>query len=363
MSVPIERSGDPHLSQIVELFEPSRQDHVNPGALYARALLLRHAHQRTILATYEDYTKDTPGFPIWASHDDGETWSRRSTVVDQVNGFGLRFQPFLFELQTQIGELAPGTLLASGLSFRDAESPTYLEVYRSDDHGHTWSYLSRLASGGSFDEKRPIWEPYIIEHEGRLIAYYSDERDPRHNQKTVHAVSRDGLVWTAATDDVALDSYEPRPGMPIVTRMGDGRYLYVVECIEHPDKNALWYKLSSDPTDFGSPLDLGAFIWGENGTIPGGTPYATWLPVGAPQGALVVSGLTEDLLLVNVDGGAPDRWFEIHSPVPRGYSRALLPLDESRLLVISAGVHQQFGWNTVRSGVIDVAAVLHSRGT
>jgi hypothetical protein len=46
-----------------------------------------------------------------------------------------------------------------------------------------------------------------------VIAYYSDQRDPKHGQKLSHQVSYDLKTWGAPVNDVAYDLYEARPGM------------------------------------------------------------------------------------------------------------------------------------------------------
>ncbi len=48
--------------------------------------------------------------------DQGKTWSLYSSVKDTVNGWGLRYQPYLYELPVDVGEMRAGTILAAGNS-------------------------------------------------------------------------------------------------------------------------------------------------------------------------------------------------------------------------------------------------------
>ena len=48
------------------------------------------------------------------SLDSGATWKHVSTVSDRVNGWGMRYQPFLYELPQSLGDLPEGTILCAG---------------------------------------------------------------------------------------------------------------------------------------------------------------------------------------------------------------------------------------------------------
>ena len=86
----------------VTIFDPP-QNYTVPRTLYARTLLLNQNCEtdNVLLATWENYGPNNntfPYFPIYESLDLGATWTERSRVHDQVNGWGLRYQPFLYEL-------------------------------------------------------------------------------------------------------------------------------------------------------------------------------------------------------------------------------------------------------------------------
>ena len=91
----------------VTIFTPP-SNYTVPRTLYARTLLLNQDCEtdNVLLATWENYLPNNdsnPYTPIYQSLDLGETWTERSRVYDQANGWGLRYQPFLYELPEAIG--------------------------------------------------------------------------------------------------------------------------------------------------------------------------------------------------------------------------------------------------------------------
>jgi hypothetical protein len=119
-------------SDVVTIFSPPSSYKI-PRVLYARTLLLKS--ENTILATWENYGPEPPYFPIYQSKDDGRTWSEIGRVKDTKNGWGLRYQPFLFELPNEYGGFPAGTILLAGSSIPADLSQTQLELYASTDKG------------------------------------------------------------------------------------------------------------------------------------------------------------------------------------------------------------------------------------
>jgi len=298
------------------------------GCLYARAVQLRQngPHNGKIYATFEQYTHDTPVFPIYESTDDGEHWTRVGSVCDQENGWGMRFQPFLFELPRPIGDLPAGTLLCAGNSIPQDGSKTKLDIYQSTDLGRTWCFVSSVASGGVAKPGggTPVWEPFLLMPDGRLICYFSDERDPRHSQKIVHRTSTDGVTWGPVVDDIALPDTRKRPGMPVVTRMQDGRYLLIYEIVGAP-RCATYYQVSADPERWDA-TSMGTHLG------RGGTPYVVTLA----DGTLVAGCGGGRNLYTNASNGEGP-WATVPSSLAGGYSRCLVPLRNGRLFLITAG--------------------------
>ncbi|MFF6808040.1 LLM class flavin-dependent oxidoreductase [Streptomyces sp. NPDC012616] len=228
----------------------------------------------TLLATFEQYSSGTPVFPIYRSTDKGNSWTQISSVTDTHNGFGMRYQPFLYELPTAVGDFPAGTLLAAGNSIPSDLSSTELDLYASTDHGASWSYVSTVATGGKADPtngQTPVWEPFLMVSGSKLIVYYSDQRDPNNGQKIVRQVSTDGLTWGSVVNDVATSTYNDRPGMPVVAKLPNGNYVTTYEFWGAPEGGfAVYYKTSSDPEAFGSAT--GIALKATDGTQPKSSP-------------------------------------------------------------------------------------------
>ncbi|MFF4119035.1 RICIN domain-containing protein [Streptomyces sp. NPDC001714] len=331
----------------------------SPGSFYPRALRLEHngSANGTILSTFEQYTSGTPVFPIYRSTDNGNSWTKLSDVTDTQNGWGMRWEPQLFELPTAMGDFPAGTILAAGDSVPSDRSASKIDLYASTDRGQTWSFVTNIATGGpafSTNGYTPVWEPFFLMNGNRLIVYYSDQRDTAHGQKIVHQVSTDVRTWGAVVDDVAMPNYADRPGMPVVTQLPNGNYVMTHEYCGAPEGGcSVYYHISADPEAFASAP--GQVLRATDGTIPSGAPYITWLPTGGPNGTLVVSGDTQDDLFVNTQNGAAGAWTRIRSNVAGGYSRGMLPLpDGHSLLVLSGGRARSTGVNPVTYSTIDL---------
>ncbi|GAA2524056.1 RICIN domain-containing protein [Streptomyces longisporus] len=339
-----------------------------PGSLYPRAIRLEHSGSSngTMLASFEQYTSGTPVFPIYRSTDNGNSWTHISDVADTQNGWGMRWEPQLFELPTAIGNFPAGTLLIAGDSVPSDRSATKIDMYASTDHGVTWTFVSDIATGGAaFDTNgnTPVWEPFFLVSGNKLICYYSDQRDPAHGQKLVHQTTTDGANWGPVVDDVAMPTYSNRPGMASVAQLPNGNYVMTYEYGGAPEKNfAVYYKISADPEAFGSVT--GQVLRATDGYVPSSAPYVTWLPTGGPNGTLAVSAQSSTDLFLNTQNGAANAWTRIQSTVPGGYSRGMLPLaDGHSLLVLSGGYGGVSTLNPVSYGTIDLGGGISDGAT
>jgi hypothetical protein len=340
----------------------------SPGSLYPRAMRMQHngSANGTMLATFEQYTSGTPVLPIYRSTDNGNSWTKISEVADTQNGWGMRWEPELFELPTAVGGFPAGTILAAGASVPADRSAIKIDVYASTDRGQSWTFVSNIATGGAaFDTNgnTPVWEPFFLVSGGKLIVYYSDQRDPDHGQKIVHQVSTDVRTWGPVVDDVAMPTYSQRPGMPTVAKLPNGNYIMTYEYGGSPAGNfAVYYKISSDPEAFNSVT--GIPLRSTDGVVPTSTPYVTWLPTGGPNGTLVVGAYSTGDLFLNTQNGAANTWTRINSNVAPGYSRGLLPLaDGHSLLVLSGGSGGSNLSNPVTYSTIDLGGGISDGAT
>ncbi|PWN94987.1 glycoside hydrolase family 93 protein [Tilletiopsis washingtonensis] len=320
-------------------------------SLYARHVMLNDSIG-TILATWENYSPagSPPWFPIYRSTDHGYTWSQLSTVRDTVNGWGLRYQPELYQLKNAVGSWPKGTVLCAGNSIPDDLSQTKLDIYASKDAGATWTFVSSVARGGRAypdNGETPVWEPFFMEYNGQLVMYYSDQRDSAYGQKIVHQVSSDLRNWGSVVNDVAVSPYSARPGMPTIAKLPNGQYIMTYEYGGASEANfAIYYKLSSNPLNFGSAS--GRVLRTTDGAVFTSSPYVVWTPAGSASGtsngAIVVSAMSSTDLFVNRALGDPSKWTRLSAPGTAGaYSRSLsvgfLPKD----IVITDGGYLNAG--------------------
>jgi len=313
-----------------------------PGAMYPRVerLSADGTTGDVLLATFEHYwsgdpdNADQPFFPVYRSTDGGRTWRKCSEIHDTQNGWGLRYQPTLFELPEDVGPWSAGTVLAAGNSIPEDLSRTRIDVYASDDHGQTWEYVSTVAEGGRAVPQTgstPVWEPeFALDADGNLVVYFADERhrEDGYNQLVSHRVSEDGgRTWGPEVFDAAIDNGEDRPGMPVVTRLPDGRYVMVYEVVGPTYEGGVFAMVSEDGTSWGDPDDLGSPVLTDAGQRCCNGPYVTWTPAGGENGTLVVSAKTVrdddrervpdsgDVLFVTQDFESFADWTAIPAPL------------------------------------------------
>lgn len=319
-----------------------------PGAMYPRVIRIEHfaGEEGTLLATFEHYMNREPSFPIYRSTDNGETWNLYSEVEDTHNNFGMKYQPHLFELPQQVNEFPAGTIFCTGSSIPEDMSSTELLVYFSTDGGKSWEFLSSIVKGGRAiypnEGETPVWEPFLgLDSSGRMVAYYSDERfyDDGYSQLLAHMISEDGgRTWGEPVFDVAVPDNKTRPGMSIVTRLPNGKYMMVFELVG-VEGIPVHYKLSDDGIDWGDPEDLGTKIENEEGHFVRGTPYVIWTPYGGENGTLLVSGMfinvsgeeVGDGYMINRNLGE-GKWTHLQAPLKykverhAGYSQTMVSL-------------------------------------
>ncbi|OCL12766.1 glycoside hydrolase family 93 protein [Glonium stellatum] len=347
----------------ITIFTPP-SNYTIPRTLYARTLLLNQncEHDNVLLATWENYSLELPYFPIFRSTDLGQTWMEFSRVIDQVNGWGLRYQPFLYELPQAIGKFPAGTILLAGNSIPADLSQTQIDLYASPDKGKTWKFVSHVAHGGRAipnNGETPVWEPFIMMWQGKIIVYYSDQRDPAHGQKLVHQVSSDLLTWEDPVDDVAYSTYDFRPGMTVVAKMPFKQYVMTYEFWGAPEASfAVYYRISTDPTNFNA--SVGRPLIATDGTVPTSSPYVVWSSAGGPLGTLVVSSGSGPQVYLNHVLGAPGAWTKVDTPESTSYTRSLRVMpNENDILIVGGGVLSGTN-NSVTAATIDIAPVAPS---
>ncbi|TKA74025.1 hypothetical protein B0A55_06172 [Friedmanniomyces simplex] len=271
----------------------------------------------------------TPGyFPVFESKDGGASWAYVSNLTDQVNGWGMNAQPALEVLSTPLGGYPAGTILGSGNSW--SENGTRIDLYASTDVARTWHFVSHIANGtapNTTNGAHPIWEPRLLEYDGQLIAYYSDQRDPAHGQKLSHQVSTDLHNWGPVVNDVALSPYEARPGMTNIQYVPPiNKWILVHETpignsSSYGSNYPVHYVMADTPLEFGLNPDIPLVV--NNATAPNASPYIAWSPIGGEYGTILVSDADRTQVFTNQCGGDPNEWQLHATPAGAVYSRAI----------------------------------------
>lgn len=331
-------------------------------------VLVRLSHQATgsdngrVLLAFE--RDGMGGIPLYVREPGQHAWRFIENVTDQVHRdprWQLRWQPNLYELPRTSGSLPAGTvLLGANATGNDAQGRVVnedLQLYASNDAGRTWCYLSSIIKGGGKPEDKDnhgVWEPNLrVLDDGRLVAYYSSEQHKAKgfNQLLAHKVSDDGgRTWSAEHVDVAIPGGVERPGMAVVDRLPDGRYVMSYEDIDGPRNGHVYLKFSHDGLDWGDPADRGTPVQTQAGAWPAASPIVKWLPVGGRDGTIAV--------LAERAGGGGDPggraiywnndlgrgpWWEASAPVQKltgnihaGWTQALLLQQDGTLLHLTS---------------------------
>lgn len=307
-----------------------------PGALYARAVQTSNGN---MYATFEQYTTGVSKFPIYESTNNGETWFKVGDVSDTHKGVGMRWEPQLYELPQAIGNMPAGTLLCAGLVLPYDRSFCEIDLYKSNDAGRNWTYVSTIAEGKAANPgDDPVWEPFLMVANNKLICYYSDERDTAYSQKLVHQTTTDGINWSSTVNDVAISGQ--RPGMVAVVKMPNGNYIMTYEIIGNP--GGAYYKISSNPESW-NQADAGTCF-----DASGSSPYCVNL-----NGTIILSSAGNSNLYTNTNSGT-GTWTQISCIIGSCYSRCLVPLSNGRLFAIGAGWNGS-GLNNVTYGDMSVS--------
>ena len=340
----------------------------------------------TLWCTFESaltsYTADGEfTFPIYRSTDKGKTWEKISEIVNddtvhpdeyyivtynsngipasatQVSAdtegaichpWSMHNCPQLFVLPKDWSGLAAGTLLCAGDAVtieKDAKKvsddgdgglwKTSLDLYSSVDGGVTWTFHSTIATGGrnimGYD---PVWEPFFVFNEGRLICYYSDERIPNGKQKLVYSLNNGtGNGWESPVDILDYNG-NGRPGMPILAQLTNGKWILVSEI---PTR----YKISDDLLNW-KPVNTYGLEWGAGG----GSPYVLALQ----DGRIVVGDGTLSEVFVNTKRDCSGAWIKYTTGAIGGYNRCFLQLQTGEFLICgSKGFDKQNNYIYVKS--------------
>lgn len=356
--------------------------------VYTHGIVLRHSGSAngTALATFEhDIYNDPAVFPIYRSTNDGASWAHVTDVEDTEYNRGLRGQPDLYELPQAVGTMPAGTILLAGSVQPLDQSSTTLVLYKSTDHGESWSYISTIDVGGPavYDPSptsttTTVWEPEIyLDAEGDIVVSYSDERQKADDilQALVHRTSTDeGLTWGPVVNDIAVPDRLTRPGMMTVTKLPNGKYFGAYEIVGLPEV-PVYGRFSDDGQDWGDPTDIGTLLATSDGNFLFGSPQVIWVDAGGSNGTLVVNGQryvtadgsTKSMLLTNTALGT-GAWTPAPQPVQitgdivtmAGFSQSTAAsLDNSKLIQFTT-INNAVGMHDVVSATMPLTSTRYA---
>jgi hypothetical protein len=355
------------------------------GQAYATVVVLEHqpnpADNGRILLAFEASGWD--GIPIYESTDDGSSWRFVANAQDSVgvdtSRCNMHWQPHLTEMPRTEHGIEAGTVLLSASTVCQRPPPErgnegmYLRLFTSNDFGRSWDYVSTYAEASG---ENPIWEPNLqILDDGTFVEFYSDEthKAEGYNQLLGHEVSHDGgKTWGPLILDTAMKGGVERPGMVIIDRLPDGRYVYNFEDVAGPVSGQVYLKFSDDGLDWGDPEDRGTPVESMSGQYANGTPNVFWFPINGPKGVLAVTSRRKNgpaadnagnTLFWNSNLGVGP-WWTAPTPVQKigsgraGWTQALILQSDGRLLHITSSGSPDGGGSEI---LFNAAAVNFNR--
>ncbi|SEK52489.1 BNR repeat-like domain-containing protein [Paenibacillus sp. cl141a] len=296
------------------------------------------------------------------TQDGGYTWSNPVTAVSSSAGNVGNGQM----LRLPSGEiwLAYRHVVQSGSTY-----DIQLNVRRSVDGGYTWSDLpGGLIGSSTASSFKGLWEPHLEMINGTIAVLYADD-----SPATVSTTGRQNLYmktwnrsgwgsWITVSDGVSASS---RDGMPVITRMQDGRYMTVFEASDvagHPF--VIKYKISPDGLNWSVPRQT-LYVPVGNGK-KAGAPFVVTLPDGRLMAAFQTdesSANTGDpytsmFTMISSDNGATWQHKTNVFPVSDTKSsnwNSLMTVDSTRVAAVTSatdpvsGIYLRFGYTVTPS--------------
>ncbi|MWV51369.1 hypothetical protein GRS96_19025 (plasmid) [Rathayibacter sp. VKM Ac-2803] len=281
-----------------------------------------------------------------------------------------------------------------------------IALYASTDEGATWSIRSIVAAGGwqggsagakgqniatanTNRQVDPVWEPHLIVRDGKLVVFYSDENDYLGFDATTGVAIPDPANATAPDsigqilahrtwDGRASSSWGPitvdaagftedrgngktqigggRPGMTTVAPTTDGKWFLTFEYFGGGDD--VRYKVADDPLRFfadgdpdGQNISALPKAPGSRVHARGGSPVLVTLP----DGRILYNGSNSGNIWVNESGRSDGAWTEYQTPLGGGYSRNLQYVQGTgRVVILQATWGGPGTQATIRHGEVDL---------
>ncbi|WP_374008481.1 RICIN domain-containing protein [Leifsonia sp. LS-T14] len=342
----------------------------SPCVLYPKSTQLPSGR---LVAGFEDDESQVVGqtLPLYKSDDFGTSWQKltdlKAPAYLSSDPAYAKYtsnwtNPYFYTLPQDLGALKAGTLLLADVVSGDDIAPNpngngnrqdvAIALYSSTDQGATWSVAGIIATGPN-QAQDPVWEPYLMMYQGKLVAYYSDENDylgydattgvPIIDPANATAADSGGQIlahktwdgvgaWSQPVVDVSglttttggkTEIGGGRPGMTNIVPTTDGKWMLTYEYWGGGDN--IRYKIADDPLRFfadgnaaGTPISsLPVTTSGK--LAQGGSPVLIRLP----DGRLAYNAAGSSDVWVNASGSSTGAWKEYKTSVAAGYSRDL----------------------------------------
>ncbi len=239
-------------------------------------------------------SQEALSYPLYRSKDDGDSWEELDEIGDLVNGAISGYQPYLYELPVDMGKYKKGTILFSACTRTNYK--TYMILLASTDLGESWEPIGNVDEGGGYAagnngwNSEGLWEPVLMYEEstGRLYCFYSDERDPKHNQKLVYKYTTDLKSWSELGNMVAFPQADYRPGMIALTKMGD-KYALAYEICAFSPSGQIHITFADSLDSWKYQIKGNVVKDKDSGVSMGTAPAIGWTPDGGENGTLFVT--------------------------------------------------------------------------
>lgn len=246
-------------------------------------------------------------FYFYKSSDQGKTWTFLSEM-DPSSYTGLSRDkmgmPGLYVLPQQMGEYPAGTILFATSDW-DINAGYCIHIWRSTDNGQTWAFHGNLATRGAdtVSGTGSVWEPeFAVSSDGRLVCYYSDERQPGYDQCLAYETSTDGgVTWGEYTiiageyDEDWRRGVDPslwRPGMPRVLKLKDGSYFMAYENIAAGHNGIITCRTSQNGLDWGPITTVGSAVTADEAAAYQ-CPEIAYIDDGSTYGRIFLRGMND----------------------------------------------------------------------
>lgn len=243
-------------------------------------------------------------FYFYKSSDQGKTWNQISELDPEVYDGISRDKigmPGLYVLPQQMGDYPAGTILFA-VSDWNVGSEYCVHIWSSTDGGATWSLHGNLAPRGN--NTTSVWEPeFTVSADGRLVCYYSDERQPGYDQCLALEISDDGgRTWNdykiiaGVSDPNWIRGESPsmwRPGMPRVVKLNNGLYFMAYENIAAGHNGIITCRTSTDGINWGDLDTVGTPVRTADGNEAHQCPEIACIDDGSTYGRIILRGMND----------------------------------------------------------------------